>query len=152
MLKYCVEKWDKNSEKLREIIRNDKQINTCVYRYLVELVVKYILNPGEEENSTWDYEGITEIDNGNWQGTLLYFIPKKVYQPCEYEYLMTCVNYGSCSACDALQNIQEQSNNKLSEEQIKDYMLLCKDLVTNIVKPYNIGWMLDERFEHVEMK
>lgn len=160
MLKYCYHKWDCNKNGLREVIRNDKNINSCDYKYLVKLVTRYILN-GEfpsklsKGNWKWDAENITEVDNGDYQGTLLFLIPRDCYQPSEYEYLLTYAGYGSCSGCDSLLNIQEcyRFEEELpSEEQVKEYMELCKDLVTNMVKPYNNGWRQDDLFDQVTVE
>lgn len=108
MIKYCLDKWDKNRERLEAAIRADKQLNECDYKHLVKLVVDNILNGAGDEYEiyTWDSGSITVIDNGDYQGTLLYLIPESTYQPSEGEYLMTYVGYGSCSGCDALQSIQ----------------------------------------------
>lgn len=149
MLKYCIEKWDKYKGDLRKAIENDKEINSCDYQYLVKLVTDKILNGDEKDQITWDSNRITEINDRDYQGTLLYLIPQDTYQPSEYEYLMTCVSYGSCSYCDTLQSIQDFRGNELSKEQIDGFMRLCKDLLTAMICPYNCGWREDERFTHV---
>ncbi len=150
MLKYCLDKWNQNNGLLRSKLENDFSLNTCDYVYLVKLVVEYILNPGEDDRyGLWDSRNITVIDNGDYQGTQLFLIPMKTYQPSESEYLMTYVDYGSCSACDTLKAIQDRSNNRMTERQVKDVMTLCKDIVTNMVKPYNRGWRFREGFEEV---
>ena len=149
MLKYCLKKWDENKKKLEEELLKDPDLNECEYKHIVEKVVEIILNTNEEY--LWNAEGITEIDDGDYQGTLLFLIPRKTYQPLEYEYLMTYVGYGSCSGCDALQAIQEDyGENPISEDQLKDYMALCKDIITNMIKPYNCGWRNEEEFTEVE--
>ncbi|MFQ4588371.1 hypothetical protein C4V12_02400 [Clostridioides difficile] len=117
----------------------------CSYEDLVKLSVKHILNDNINEDDEWDVDNISEIDNGHYQGTLLYLIPKKTYQPNEYEYLMTYVGYGSCSDCDTLINIQDSD----SEDSIEDYMCLCKDIICNIIKPYNFGWREDDKYNVV---
>lgn len=158
MLKYCLNKWNSNKDKLKAKIRKDKKIYECGYKYLVKLVVDIILNEGKGEGDYhWDSDEITEIDNGDYQGTLLFLIPMEVYQPSEYEYLMTYVGYGSCSGCDTLQHIQSlywpgDDNEKLKEKALKEYMSLCKDILTNMIKPYNTGWRQDDRFEVVTME
>ena len=76
-------------------------------------------------------------------------IPTKTYQPDESEYLLTFVDYGSCSGCDTLQSIQYWKEGKLTDYQVKDFMVLCKDLVCNIIKPYNAGWRRDEKYEAI---
>ncbi|MCC0670566.1 MULTISPECIES: hypothetical protein [unclassified Clostridioides] len=147
MIKYCKEKWIKNKTRLREALLESDFINSdsyCSYEDLVKLSVKYILNDDIDEDDKWDSDNITEIDNGHYQGTLLYLIPKKTYQPDEREYLMTYVGYGSCSGCDVLEWILDKSENK-----IKDYMLLCKDIISNIIKPYNFGWREDNKYNIV---
>lgn len=153
MLKYCLKKWDKNNDLLRKKLESDKELNSCGYEYLVKLVVDIILN-GDEKDAyscdSFDSSRINKIDNGDYQGTLIFLIPTKEYQPSESSYLMTFVGYGSCSACDTLQAIQDWSDNPPSENQLKDYMSLCKDLVCNIVKPYNTGWRKNEDFDPVE--
>ena len=100
MIKYCLNRWNENHQKLRQQLETDTSLNGCDYKYLVELVTKFIL--GKE----WDAENITVVDNGDYQGTQLFLIPEDTYQPSESEYLMTYVGYGSCSGCDTLQAIQ----------------------------------------------
>lgn len=151
MLKIIVEKWNKNKQKLEKVFREDNSstFNNCEYLDLVKLAFNTILN---DKETLLDIEGITEIDNGDYQGTLLYLIPFNTYHPSEYEYLMTYVGYGSCSGCDTLQAIQDWGEDKLSEQQISDFMELCKDILTNTIKPYDCGWRADERFAQVELQ
>ena len=143
MLKYCKDKWSKNEELLRQAL-SFEELDCLGYKDLVKLTVKWILNGGENDFQNWDYNNITCIDNGDYQGTLLYLIPENTYQPAEYQYLMTYVNYGSCSGCDTLQSIQ------FKDCEVSEYMKLCKDIVCNIIKPYNYGWRNEEEFDIVE--
>lgn len=153
MIKYCIKKWDKNKNILEEKIKSDTNLNHCDYEYLVKLVVDNILNSGiEDDYNGWDSGNITVIDNGDYQGTQLFMIPAKTYQPSSSEYLLTYQYYGSCSGCDTLQAIQEWNDDKPTEEQVKDYMILCKDIICNMIKPYNNGWNSSEEFETVEYK
>ena len=160
MIKYCIEKWDKNKDILRSALGNNKLLNHVLnkndddpleyleYKDLVKLTVMFILN---DENE-WDENKIKEIDDGNYQGTLLYLIPEDTYQPASSEYLMTFVEYGSCSGCDTLQGIQCFLGTKGRNESINDLMSLCKDLICNMIKPYNTGWRHDEKFDTIEIK
>jgi hypothetical protein len=153
MLKYCLTKWEENKNLLEEQLATNAKWNVCEYVDLVKLVVDYILNAGRTTSQVgWDSERITVIDDGDYQGTQLFLIPCKCYQPAEYEYLMTHVGYGSCSGCDTLQAIQSGGIELLTERQIKDFMKLCKDILTNTIKPYNGGWRFDKDFEEVECK
>lgn len=49
-----------------------------------------------------DVERIHQIDDGDWQGTLVFVIAAVGYQPNAY--WVTKVGYGSCSGCDALED------------------------------------------------
>ena len=153
MIKFCKDQWDANRERLEEALRDDTQLNKCDYKYLLSLIVTHILNPGLVSfEQGWSVKNITVIDDGNYQGTLMFLIPKDCYQPDESEYLLTFVNYGSCSGCDTLMGIQGWDDVKPTEQQLKDYMALCKDLVMNMVKPYNNGWRKDERYNTIELE
>lgn len=150
MIKYCYNKWNANKEKLRSWLKSTENLNSCDYKDLVKAVVAYILNDGT--NYTWNEDEITEIDNGEYQGTLLFLIPMETYQPNEYEYIMTYVNYGSCSGCDTLQYIQslDYGEKYPTDEQVVDFMQLCEDIVCNMIKPYNNGWRYSSEFDTVE--
>lgn len=150
MIYYCRDKWNKNKKRLQEALKDDRNLEYCEYIYLVQAVVKYILND-ETDDIVWDDKKITVVDNGDYQGTQLFIIPAKAYQPSEYEYLMTFVNYGSCSVCDTLLQIQmyQGSEKQPTKEALKNYMLLCKELVCNMVKPFKCGWRDDGRFAEV---
>lgn len=156
MIKYCIDKWDKNKNKLEQALREDKKLNICGYKYLLEKVVHFILNDGTGEygfnDSKWNYEKITEIDNGDYQGTLIYLIPANCYQPGAEDYLMTYVYYGSCSGCDTLQAIQDWCSEEKfpSDKQVKDFMELCRSLICNMIKPYNNGWRNNSDFDTIE--
>lgn len=148
MIKYCLKKWDANKEYLEQKLKTDTSLNSCDYPYLVKLVVDNIFNIGDNY-ILWDSENITVVDNGDYQGTLLFLIPAKTYQPSEHEYLMTYAGYGSCSGCDTLLGIQEYGDKCPSDNQVRDYMTLCRDLVANTIKTYNSGWRYNKDFETV---
>lgn len=141
MLKKLLEKWNENKDLLKSELAIRIDLNSCNYKDLVKLTFEIIFNTGCEcYEETLNTERITEIDDGNYQGTLLFLIPFDTYQPSEYEYLMTYVNYGSCSGCDTLQAIRGWSDGKLNATQVNQFMDLCKDIICNTIKPYNSGW------------
>ena len=148
MLKILIGQWDKNKDLLKEELSKIKNIE---YRELVKLTFNCIFNNNLPSNyKELDIENITEIDDGNYQGTLLYVIPFNVYQPAEYDYLMTYVGYGSCSGCDSLLSILGyKDNEKLSAYQINELMSLCKDIITDTIKPFNNGWRKSDLFLEV---
>lgn len=135
MLKYCRDQWDKNVDKLREYFISKRFcLDSYSYIDLVIAVVDFILNDDTDEMSQeWNSNNIVEIDHGEYQGTLMYMIPRNCYQPCAAEYLVAAVEYGSCSACDTLQRIQSEDD---WQDQIGDLVYLCKEIVTSIKHPY----------------
>lgn len=156
MLKILYEKWEKNRDTLKAAISRIGDISRLEYEDLVKLTFSAIYNDGNDEDIPYDYkrldlDHITRIDNGDYRGTLLFVIPFDTYQPGEYQYLMTYVGYGSCSGCDTLLSIVDWCNKKPNERQVSDLLALCKDLVTNTVKPYNAGWRNEDLFDPVEI-
>lgn len=139
MNKYCVDRWNKNKDKLQKRIENSIDHNSWSYKTLVKLIIEEILNSGEEfEDDTWDSEEITVIDNGDYQGSQLFLFHKNTYQPGPEDYLITFEYYGSCSGCDTLMAIQDWSyEQKLpNETQVRDYMALCLNLIQQMRFPY----------------
>lgn len=154
MIKFCVMQWDKNKNRLQEALKDDCSLNSCNYLYLVKKVVELVLNDEKAENSyeyeKWDFDRITEINDGDYQGTLLFLIPRRTYQPGAGEYLMTYSYYGSCSGRDALQAIQDWGDNPPTEAQLRDYMSLCLHLIENMIMPYNKGFSHSTDFDEVD--
>lgn len=156
MIKICLEAWDKYNGELEAWYRNlpVEILNHLSYKGITTkvfgMVSRYM-----EESCNWcdglDLDNIVEINNGDYQGTLLYIVPFDTYQPNEYEYLMTYIGYGSCSCCDTLQGLElwgEYTENEY-ENAIKGHMTLARDILSHIIRPYNAGWRNDERFDIV---
>lgn len=155
MLKILYEKWEKNRETLKSAISRIPNVSELEYKDLVKLTFSAIYNDGDDTNIPYSYKSlnldrITMIDDGDYQGTLLFVIPFNTYQPGEGEYLMTYVGYGSCSGCDTLLSIVDWGNGPATERQVSDLLALCKDIVTNTIKPYNYGWRSEDIFDKVE--
>lgn len=148
MIKIMKEMWDKNRDKLKEELMSLDNIEYLNYKDIVKITFDKIYNA---ENLSWhkflNLNNIHEINDGDYQGTLIYLIPFDTYQPDEKDYLMTFIWYGSCSVCDTLQSIQSLDS---KEQQVEDLMTLCKDIVCNTIKPYNYGWRHYEKFDIVE--
>lgn len=155
MLKILYEKWEKNRETLKSAISKIPNVSRLEYEDLVKLTFSTIYNDDDNDDIPYGYktlncEEITRIDNGDYQGTLLFLIPFNTYQPSESEYLMTYVGYGSCSGCDTLLAIVDWDDKAPTESQVSDLLALCKDIVTNTIKPYNSGWRYEGLFDTVE--
>lgn len=161
MIKYCREKWGQNCDKLEQFFRKTDYLGEYSYEDILMFTIKYILDDGKDSNllncEDWDYTNIHQIDDGNYQGTLMCLIPRAdQYQPAEYDYLLTYIDYGSCSVCDTLQSIQSDydfAETEADKEQaIKDLMKLSCDIVNNIIVPYNHGWRERPEYKQAEWK
>lgn len=98
------------------------------YKDVVRAVVETISD--EDEHGDPDPERIHEIDDGHYQGTLVYVIGAKGYQPWDYWYVRG--GYGSCSGCDTLQAISGYSDDPPTPEQINDYWTLALHIVQGL--------------------
>jgi hypothetical protein len=149
MLKIMADKWRKNKNKLEKELKSRNMVYN--YKDLVKITFDCIFNDeGNDYGKDLDIENITEIDDGEYQGTLLYLIPFNKYQPSEYDYLMTYVNYGSCSVCDTLLSITGYMRDLPDKGQLKELMQLCLNIIQNTIKPYNNGWRGNALFEELE--
>jgi hypothetical protein len=99
------------------------------YKTVVRGVIKIL----SENHDDPDPERIHEIDDGNYQGTLVYVIGATGYQPSAYWYVR--VYYGSCSGCDTLEGIRDStgwSEDGPNEQQVDDYMTLALHIVQGL--------------------
>lgn len=146
MIKYAVRQWNNNKELLENALKTMQSSKKLPvdYEELLKLVIQKVFNV--DSDYTWS-ENITIIDDGDCQGTLLLSIHLDTYQPSPEDYLLTFVYYGSCGCCDALMGAYDNTD---KESQIKDLMLICKDLVCNMVIPFGNGWRGNPDFEHCE--
>lgn len=102
------------------------------YKEIVKAVVGLVTSTDEYGDDNPDPERIHEINDGDYQGTLLYVIAAKGYQPSDYWFVK--VSYGSCSGCDTLQAIHSYSDDPPTEDQIKQYMTLALHVVQGLKK------------------
>ena len=99
MITKFVEAFDARREELREVFRESPPNS---YSEIVRAVGERCKPTGALETSNLpDPARVHEIDDGDYQGTLVYVIGAYGYQPSTYWFVM--IGYGSCSGCDALQ-------------------------------------------------
>ena len=123
-----VKAWKKRKGELEAFIKSTPQKEYDEYIKLVKLIVEVIINQEFEEwEFKFDKDKIHEIDDGDYQGTLVFLIPEDAYQP--HKYIITSVCYGSCSCCDTLQGIQGYEDGFPTEKQVDGYMELCLHLL-----------------------
>jgi len=103
----------------------------------IVLAVVEMLND-EDEYETPDPARIHEINDGDYQGTLLYVIGAASYQPSTYWYVK--VGYGSCSGCDTLESIlsgnwgheTEEEKKAWKDEAVSQLMTLALHIVQGL--------------------
>jgi hypothetical protein len=131
MNKSVLKAWDERSNGIR--LRLAEMDMDYEYKDLVKLTVEtlfpyegYYADPLFEMDCDVVYPNkdmIHEIDDGDYQGTLLFLIPVAGYQPEDYYYIK--VDYGSCSGCDTLLGITGYQEGKPNSQQLQDLFMLC---------------------------
>lgn len=162
MIPEFVQAWDANKDKLKAaFIGGEEEFGS--YQALVKALLVYVVNPYLKEigKDTYNTERIHEIDDGEYQGSLLYVIPKNHYQPLFSDYLLTYAEYGSCPLCDLLEGICESYDKEHPEETADSLMSLCLHLLQRCKIPYafdeyvsDSDWevreMTDEEYEQLK--
>ncbi len=131
MITELVKQWEENKHKLEEYFKTTKQHEYNRYETIVKKVFEVCL-PKSTDYSGWDLDKMTVIDDGGYQGTQIFIVPTDTYQLNVEDYVMTDTYYGSCSACDTLQAINEYEDDLPTEEQVKKYMTLALHLVQKL--------------------
>ena len=125
MIKEFVTLWDKNKENLRTVFEKKHPDD---YEDIVKGVIS-ILNDGDSYRKP-DPNRIHRIDDGEYQGTLVFVIGATGYQPSEYWYVK--VRYGSCSGCDTLESIKNYTDRTPTKDQVDSYMTLALHIVQGL--------------------
>ena len=95
---------------------------------MVREVIKVVTT---DDYNAIDPERIHQIDDGDYQGTLLFVIAARSYQPDDYWFVK--VGYGSCSGCDTLQAINYSlDDNPPTDDQVSQYMTLALHIVQGL--------------------
>lgn len=121
MIEIFVTTWEKNKHLLEQKF---KEKHPEDYLEIVTKVTEILQDAG------LDPCRVTQIDHGDYQGTLLYVIGAIGYQPREYYFVK--VGYGSCSGCDTLKSIRSYEDDPPNEKQVKDYMTLALHIVQGL--------------------
>ncbi|WP_284076306.1 hypothetical protein [Herbaspirillum aquaticum] len=126
MIAEFITRFEEHKEKLRALFAAG---HPGSYQDIVGAVVT-ILQTNDDYDDSPDPNRVYEIDDGDYQGTLVYVIGAKGYQPSEYWYVK--VSYGSCSVCDTLQRIREYSDEAPTESQVEQYMMLALHILQGL--------------------
>lgn len=138
MIPEFVKAWDERKDALREFIHTHNQSEYDEYEKLVRILFDVVTNPSiENKRGRWNTAKIHVIDDGDYQGTQLFIIPRDVYQPNNDDYVVTCQGYGSCSGCDLLLGISSYDSGLPDDEQVKEYMTLLLHLLQRCKMVYD---------------
>lgn len=127
MIKDFIERFEENKGLLREDFARAHPEN---YLAIVKAVVNAVRAADEYEGDQPSPERIHEIDDGDYQGTLVYVIGAGGYQPSDYWYVK--VYYGSCSGCDTLEGIRDYGDGTPNAGQIDEYMTLATHILQGL--------------------
>ena len=87
---------DRFQEIKQELLEYFSKEEPSSYEAILEKTLEFMF-PNKDYGDP-DYSNIHIIDDGDYQGTLIFVIPEYGYQP--YKYWSVKVAYGSCSGCD----------------------------------------------------
>lgn len=118
MIEEFVNRWEQNKHLLEAHITQGHPKN---YEELLRWMLERLFP--DRENYVPDPARIYCIDDGDYQGTLVFVIGATGYQPSKYWY--TKVGYGSCSGCDTFEAIRDYRDGEPSVQQVEDYMQLA---------------------------
>lgn len=133
MIQAFVDRWDQNKGIAEEKFR---QAHPQSYMDVVAAVVEAVKGDTYDDHNL-DPKRIHLIDDGHYQGTLLFVIAAENYQPSTYH--AVAVSYGSCSGCDTLQAINGYSDDPPTDEQVGQYMTLALHIVQGLRKIAGYG-------------
>lgn len=93
-------------------------------------IVKIVIEAVHDGYGSPNPEKIYEIDDGDYQGTLLFVIPSDNYQPYTYWYVK--VDYGSCSGCDTLMAILDGDFGNTIDEKVDNLFTLALHIIQGL--------------------
>ena len=126
MIQAFVDRWEQNKQIAEDEFRREAPQS---YTAVVKAAVLAVKGDAYDEPNL-DPERIHVIDDGHYQGTLLFVIAAENYQPSTYH--AVAVSYGSCSGCDTLQAINGYSDDPPTDEQVGQYMTLALHIVQGL--------------------
>lgn len=125
MIEEFVRRFDASREALRAGFAESHPED---YADIVKRVVAALAD--ENDYDTPDPERIHKIDDGDYQGTLVFVVACRGYQPSTYWAVL--VSYGSCSGCDTLEATRGYSDEKPTDEQVSSYMMMALHIVQGL--------------------
>ena len=129
MIKEVIQAFDASRVSLLGIFAKDgiRSYKEVLVTTLTEMN-EHSKTPDGESWPMFDPKRVTRIDDGDYQGTLVFVIGETGYQP--HRYYVTKVSYGSCSHCDTLQSVWDVED---VEERSRQYLTLALHMVQSMV-------------------
>jgi hypothetical protein len=97
-----------------------------------------VLSGDDTDYDAPDPERITVIDHGDYQGSRVFIVGAKGYQPSLYWGVV--VSYGSCSGCDTFQAISGYSDDAPDASQVGQYLDLMRHMVQGLRAIHSDTW------------
>lgn len=129
MIQEFVDNFIANESKVREAFAAEFPGS---YEAIVKVAVENVVDDATTYGQP-DPRVIHCINDGDYQGTLLFLIPDNTYQPSNYWYVR--VYYGSCSGCDTLEAIRDSgsySETGSNQGQVDDLYTLALHVVQGL--------------------
>jgi hypothetical protein len=107
-----------------------KEAHPADYMAIVRGVVEIVSHRGYGEP---DPDRIHVINDGSYQGTMIFIIGSGGHSPEDYWYVR--VHYGSCSGCDTLQALRGWDDDAPPDsKQVEGYMTLALHVLQGLKK------------------
>ena len=134
MINSIIEQWDLNKHNLKQHFESTDQREYWSYKKILELIFDLVILKVDKDDVSFTIqkENIRTIDDGEYEGTLIYIIPIDRPFIDVSDYLITDNYYGSCSWCDILLSISGCESKKPNEEQVRQYMTIALHLVQKL--------------------
>ena len=84
MIQEIIKRWEENKYKLEEYFSTTKQEKYGSYEAIVKQIFELVINSDEDSYEMFNINKMTVIDDGDYQGTQIFIIPKDTYQPSIY--------------------------------------------------------------------
>ena len=123
-----IQGWDKHKDELSENLTIELSLDPDIdmsYEKLIKFMYNTVLKDTSPNSQMWDLDRMTTINDGDYQGTLIFMLPEETYQP--ETYLSMKVSYGSCSWCDTLMGVMDYTNSVT--KKVDGLMTICLHLI-----------------------
>jgi hypothetical protein len=127
MIREITDKFVELRPEFGELLSNTKMCKVSHYVHLLEICLRLLNNA--DIGYKFYVDRLCGIDSDEYEGTILFIITDK-----EDNFWYIRQDYGSCSACDTLLEIQSSMSSleRYSDAQVKDLWLLSLHMMQNM--------------------